>query len=94
MKLKFKNQTFQTEAVNAVVSLFEGQPHRQDTFTIINSSQLNLDSTGVRNNISITNEQLIENMHRVQERYSLPLTSDNIAIPVGTVTFSTYFVAD
>jgi hypothetical protein len=48
MKLKFKNQTFQTEAVNAVVSLFEGQLHRQDTFTIINSSQLNLDSTGVR----------------------------------------------
>ena len=44
MKLKFKNQAFQTDAVNAIVDLFRGQEKRQDTFTITNEKQLSLDA--------------------------------------------------
>ena len=32
MKLKFKNQDFQTDAVNAVVDLFAGQEKTRSTF--------------------------------------------------------------
>ena len=36
MKLKFKQQEFQSQAVAAVVDLFKGQSRRTDTFTIVN----------------------------------------------------------
>jgi len=54
LKLKFKNQTFQTDAVAAVADLFRGQEKRQDTFTITNEQQLNLDAgLGVGNVLTI-----------------------------------------
>lgn len=34
MKLKFKNQQFQTDAVNAVAGLLSGQEKMQSTFEI------------------------------------------------------------
>lgn len=34
MKLKFKNQEFQTDAVNAAVELFKGQEKANMTFSI------------------------------------------------------------
>jgi len=34
MKLKFKIQQFQTDAVNAVVDCFAGQPNEQSFFTL------------------------------------------------------------
>jgi type III restriction enzyme len=40
VKLKFKQQDFQTLAVNAIVDLFRGQTPRVDTFTIVNEAQL------------------------------------------------------
>jgi len=43
MKLKFKNQQFQSDAVAAVVDLFKGQSRRTDTFTIVNETQRSLD---------------------------------------------------
>ena len=41
MKLKFKNQTFQTDAVNAVVDLFTGQEKTQSTFSVMDDRQTN-----------------------------------------------------
>ena len=35
MKLKFKNQDFQTDAVNAVVDLFMGQEKTHSTFSVV-----------------------------------------------------------
>lgn len=34
MKLKFKNQDFETDAVNAIVDLFTGQEKNQATFSL------------------------------------------------------------
>jgi len=35
MKLKFKNQSFQTDAVSAVADLFAGQEKNAATFSIV-----------------------------------------------------------
>jgi len=76
MKLKFKHQQFQTDAVNAVVDLFKGQPRRQDTFTITNETQLNIDAgLGFANVLTITDERLEANMQEVQRLHSLPVTT-------------------
>ncbi|MCL2037292.1 MAG: DEAD/DEAH box helicase family protein [Oscillospiraceae bacterium] len=90
MKLKFKHQQFQTDAVAAVTDLFKGQPRRQDTFTIANESQLSLDDgLGFQNTLTITDERIVANMQEVQRRHSLPLTEDdsrhfNVEMETGT----------
>ena len=42
MKLKFKTQDFQTEAVNAVADLFAGQDKARATFSIVEEQQLTI----------------------------------------------------
>ena len=76
MKLKFKNQPFQTDAVNAVVDLFKGQENSRATFSIEKySKQLALESEfGIGNAIRIDRETLQKNMHAVQKRNNLPMT--------------------
>lgn len=39
MKLKFKNQDFQTEAVNSVADLFKGQEKANTTFSVDENAQ-------------------------------------------------------
>jgi len=95
MKLKFKTQAFQTDAVSAVVDLFRGQNWRQDTFTITNEQQLSLDEgLGVRNTLTITDDQLLANMREVQKRHSLQLTGDlagnQFCVEMETGTGKTY----
>ena len=40
MKLKFKHQDFQTDAVNAVVDLFAGQESPRSTFSVETGAQV------------------------------------------------------
>jgi len=40
MKLQFKDQDFQTAAVNAVTDLFLGQEHTRATFSVMDEGQL------------------------------------------------------
>ncbi|GHU55225.1 hypothetical protein AGMMS49975_16740 [Clostridia bacterium] len=95
MKLKFKNQDFQTDAVNAVVDLFKGQRKKQDTFSITNETQLNLDvGLGIANALYITDEQMLKNMQDVQKRHSLQITDDlagnQYCVEMETGTGKTY----
>ena len=78
MKLKFKNQQFQTDAVNAVADLFKGQERLQSTFEISDGSQMSLlgNEFGIGNTLNIKTEDLTENLHEVQKRSNLPLTND------------------
>lgn len=75
MKLKFKNQDFQTDAVNAVADLFQGHQKMRSTFEIVQEAQLSLwqNDLGIGNGISISDERLNENMHEVQRRNNLPI---------------------
>lgn len=75
MKLKFKNQQFQTDAVDSVADLFKGQEKLRSTFEITNIEAIDLinqNELGIGNVISISNDALLANMHEIQRRNNLP----------------------
>ena len=95
MKLKFKSQDFQTQAVNAVVDLFTGQEKTQSTFSVVDERQTSLlPEMGQGNALYIDQETLTANMHTVQKRNNLPLTPSakdcQFCIEMETGTGKTY----
>lgn len=97
MKLKFKHQEFQTEAVNAVADLFAGQEKSTTTFSVDdNSAQMRLlhNDFGIGNKLEIDNDTLLSNMHSIQRRHKLPLSRDydsrQFSIEMETGTGKTY----
>lgn len=89
MKLKFKNQDFQTDAVNSVVDLFLGQEKTKGTFSVDNSGMDNfLGVMGVSNSLLIDRNTLVENLHAVQRRNNLPLSDPAQAFNFGVVGLS------
>lgn len=97
MKLKFKHQPFQTDAVNAVADMFLGQEKNQNTFSIErDDSQLALfqNEYGFGNKLLIGDEALLANMNAVQKRNNLPVTGDlearRFCIEMETGTGKTY----
>lgn len=96
MKLKFKQQDFQTNAVNAVCALFDGQQRQTSTFSMEKSGgQMELfASVGVSNALYIDDERMIENMRTVQQKNLLPQTDDlqgrQFSIEMETGTGKTY----
>ena len=80
MKLKFKTQDFQTDAVNAVADLFAGQDKQTTTFSIVeenSGSQMRvINEFGIGNALNIQESDLLINMNRVQKRNNLPRTKD------------------
>ena len=78
MKLKFKDQAFQNDAVAAAVQLFAGQEAEHDTFSVaqtISKLDLYLDD-GARNILRLPYDALLKNVHDVQKKRSLPQTTD------------------
>lgn len=86
MKLQFKVQQYQTDAVDSVVEVFAGQPKRDgisyliDPGTATSTANPGLFKTsdtsdsGLRNaEIALTGAQLLGNVHRVQRSRNLPL---------------------
>ena len=98
MKLKFKNQDFQTDAVNAVVDLFMGQEKTHSTFSVVEENQMLLmNDFGIGNALYIDRNTLSDNMRAIQKRNLLPMTDlgeDNTAgqfcIEMETGTGKTY----
>lgn len=97
MKLKFKNQEYQTEAVNAVVDLFQGQEKLQSTFEIAQDTQTSMlqNELGIGNGMVISEEQLNHNMHEVQRQRNLSMTEvkedmRSFCIEMETGTGKTY----
>lgn len=87
MKLKFKVQPYQTAAVSSVIDCFSGQPnssgmaYRIDPGLVhhagsYHGTDLVTEQTGFRNaGIQLTDEQILSNIHEVQRRQNLPLSS-------------------
>lgn len=95
MKLKFKNQDFQTDAVNAVVDLFTGQEKTRSTFSVVEEKQMSLmNDLGVGNALFIDSHTISDNMHAVQKRNRLPMTPNaedmQFCIEMETGTGKTY----
>ena len=93
MKIKFKEQDFQKQAIKSVVNLFNGQL-KEDYKSKDNSSQISLDSDICYNGINISNEKIIENMQRVQRQNMLSITdntqNNTFCIEMETGTGKTY----
>lgn len=84
MKLKFKIQTYQTAAVEAVADCFLGQPkaegvsYRIDPGRVESSAQVTLDyaEAGFRNaDIALPASRVLENIQAVQRSQNLPQSS-------------------
>src|SRR4030067_1271798 len=74
MKLHFdSNQEYQIEASRAVTNIFEGQPlHGGDfEFSLTETGAL-LSENGVGNRLTLTEEQVWENVKRIQQRNLTP----------------------
>ena len=88
MKLQFKVQQYQTDAVNSVVDVFEGQPkntgisYRIDPGKVTPATNPTLFETnttpdsGLRNaDIALSTTQLLDNVQKVQRSRNLPLAT-------------------
>lgn len=81
MKLQFKVQQYQTEAVDAVVDVFTGQPYADGVKYRIDPGKdaalTLLDDAGLRNTeIALTPSQLLANVQAVQRERGLPLSKE------------------
>ena len=85
MKLKFKKQAYQTNAVEAVADCFAGQPKREglnyrlDPGRAVDASGqavAALESSGFKNaDLALSPGQMLDNIHAVQRRQNLPLSA-------------------
>lgn len=81
MKLQFKVQQYQTDAVDAVVDVFAGQPYADGVKYRIdpgkNTTPRLMDDAGLRNaDIALTPSQLLANVHGVQQSRGLSPSKD------------------
>lgn len=91
MKLKFNIQDYQTDAVNSIVNIFNGQRIKESNFTV--SSNMIL-TQGTKNYLELSNEQLLENIRAIQLNNKLTRSVDlcdmNFSIEMETGTGKTY----
>ena len=98
MKLKFKKQPFQTDAVNAVADCFAGQPKSDGITYRIDPGKtgsvkgahvlprLDFLETGFKNReLTLTKDQLLANIQAVQQRQNLPQSAILVSTKVCAV---------
>lgn len=109
MKLKFKKQQYQTNAVESVADCFAGQPNNSGIQYRIDPGRVSvgslqqsdwLDGAGFKNmDIALSQRTLLENIHKVQQRQNLPLSTTlvsnkvcqvNLDVEMETGTGKTY----
>ncbi|MEG0091710.1 MAG: DEAD/DEAH box helicase family protein, partial [Oscillospiraceae bacterium] len=96
MKLKFKNQDFQTSAVGAVCDLFLGQEKKQATFSVVQDNQMTFlqNEFGIGNALYLDDSAILSNMQAIQKQTGLPITKDlegkQFCVEMETGTGKTY----
>ena len=82
LKLKFDSHLdYQDEAINSIKDLFEGQGSSQSLFTVsagahnVKLTSTNYSNLGIGNRLDISEQELLENLQRVQLRNSITRTS-------------------
>lgn len=73
MQLKFSHQAYQAQAVKAVVDVFDGQPMASASFVLTSESAgvVHAAEGTIGNRLVISDEQLLENVRKVQEANTL-----------------------
>lgn len=95
MKLKFKKQAYQLQAVEAVADCFGGQPRSHGIQYRVDPGRQEqasgqalaaLELAGFKNaDLSLTPTQLLENIHAVQHRQNLPLSQALVKTRISDV---------
>ena len=95
MKLKFKKQAFQTDAVEAVADCFLGQPLSSGVTYRIDPGRADvsdvqflpgMEESGFKNSdITLPLPQVLKNINAVQQRQNLPLSSKLATSPVCNI---------
>ena len=91
MELKFEQLAYQTDAVNAVVRLFEGQSNKRESFSL----QTQGANRFVGNTLDLADEQIGENLKDVQKTFGQSETEIgmhglNFSVEMETGTGKTY----
>ena len=93
MKLKFKHQTFQADAVQAIIDCFKGQPPGQGIRYRLDpgvQKQRTFDQSGFRNFDIVLNEiQILENIQAVQKRQNLPISPGLAKASISPINLDT-----
>lgn len=90
MKLQFKIQEYQTEAVDSVISVFDGQPNqgsleykvdKGSAYIAQKASELDFsdyeEDTGYKNaDVVLSEEELLRNIHKIQASENINQSSD------------------
>ncbi len=78
MKLQFSaTEPYQLEAIDAVMSIFEGQPLAQGDFEVsfeLENGSLALHDKGVANNLAISESQILENIQKIQAKNNIKIS--------------------
>jgi len=106
MKLKFDSGLeYQLEAIKSVTDLFDGLPQAQGGLSIKLSTEMlatgmEFNELGIGNNLMLSHEQLLKNLHSVQSRNQVPksralfetenYTFPNFSVEMETGTGKTY----
>ena len=99
MKIQFSDKLeYQKEAIDSIVNVFEGQEAAQDNFTVtVQGAQVGLfeNELGIGNRLDITNEEIQENINKIQMENMLTKTnfiegSLNLSVEMETGTGKTY----
>jgi len=96
LKLHFDpNQQYQLDAINSIVGIFEGQPlnYGDFGFTFDDENYL-FQEGGVGNRLTISEEQILENVRSVQDKNELPVSETldgmHFSVEMETGTGKTY----
>ena len=102
MKIKFNpNLDFQTEAINSIVDIFQGQEICQSNFTVAPLKEVDdllsgvdQNDLGIGNHLRLLDEDILENVKRIQLRNGLALSDEldgkNFTVEMETGTGKTY----
>lgn len=94
MKLRFDpDQTFQRDAINSVVGIFEGQPLGRGEFDLLFADLL-FQEAGIGNRLMLGEDQILENVKAVQKANDLAVSNEldgmNFSVEMETGTGKTY----
>ena len=89
MKIQFKVQQYQTEAVNAVVDCFAGQPYADGVRYRVDpgrdAAPILYDDSGLRNTEIVPKLHLLENIQAVQKEGGLSLSKTLVTSPAAPI---------
>lgn len=89
MKLQYKNQQFQLDAVNAVTAVFEGQPKQSGLSYMMDMGanpniRLDVANTGFKNeDIALADDELLRNIKAIQKENGILSDNKLVKIAIG-----------